>query len=107
MLLSRTESKYVALAESAKSGLYISNLSEEISLPSGYINLCGDNVFAPTLAAHKTVDQKIKHVDVKYYFIRDLVSKKRIKLNYVNRKFNIADILTKCLDIHTFSTIIS
>jgi hypothetical protein len=105
--LSSTESEYIALAESAKSGLYFSNLLKELELPCGYINLCGDNISSLTLSAHKAIHQKTKHIDVKYHFIRDLVSKKMIKLNYVNTKFNIADILTKCLDSHTFSTIIS
>ena len=105
--LSSTESEYICFAESAKSGLYFSNLLKELELPCGYINLCGDNISSLTLSAHKAIHQKTKHIDVKYHFIRDLVSKKMIKLNYVNTKFNIAVILTKCLDSHTFSTIIS
>ena len=105
--LSSTESEYIALAEAAKSGLYFSNLLAELELPTAYINLCGDNISSLTLSAHKAVHQKTKHIDVKYHFIRDLVFKKMVKLNYINTKFNIADILTKCLDPQTFNNIVS
>ena len=105
--LSSTESEYVAMAESAKSGLYFNNLLKEISFPTSYINLCGDNLSALTLSAHKAVHQKTKHIDVKYHFLRSLVTNRDVKLNYVNTKFNIADILTKIVDTTTFSSLIS
>ena len=105
--LSSTESEYVALAESAKSGLYFNNLLKEINLTTSYVNLCGDNLSALTLSAHKAVHQKTKHIDVKYHFLRSMVDNKDMKLNYVNTKFNIADILTKTVDTTTFSTILN
>jgi hypothetical protein len=105
--LSSTESEYVAMTESAKSGLYFKNLLKEINMTTTYINMCGDNLSALTLSAHKTVHQKTKHIDVKYHFLRSLVSNKSVKLNYVNTKVNIADILTKALDSTTFNNLLS
>lgn len=67
--LSSTESEYVAMTESAKSGLYFKNLLKEINMTTTYINMCGDNLSALTLSAHKTVHQKTKHIDVKYHFL--------------------------------------
>ena len=92
------------MAESAKSGLYFNNLVTKINLPTSFINLCGDNMSALTLSAHKAVHQKIKHIDVKYHFLRSLVFDKAVKSNYVNTKFNIADILTNILDTTTFGS---
>ena len=37
-------------------------------------------------------------MDIKYYFIRDLIKEGTIKLRYVASKNNKADILTKALD---------
>ena len=60
--LSSTESEYVAMTESAKSGLYFKNLLKEINMTTTYINMCGDKFSALTLSAHKTVHQKAKHI---------------------------------------------
>ena len=95
------------MTESAKSGLYFKNLLKEIKLTTSYINMCGYNLSALTLSAHKTVHQKTKHIDVKYHFLRSLVSRKCVKLNYVNTKVNIADILTKALDSTTFLNLLA
>ena len=62
---------------------------------------------ALTLSAHKAVHQRTKHIDVKYHFVRSLVSNKDVKLNYVNTKFNIAKILTKIVDTSIFGSLIS
>jgi hypothetical protein len=37
-------------------------------------------------------------VDIKYYFIRDLIKDRTIKLNYIASKNNRVDILTKVLN---------
>jgi hypothetical protein len=39
--------------------------------------------------------QRTKHVALKYFFIRDEVANKTVKIAYVSTKDNIADILTK------------
>ena len=36
-----------------------------------------------------------KHLDVKFYFLRDKVAKSEIALQYVNAVNNIADVMTK------------
>jgi hypothetical protein len=40
----------------------------------------------------------MKHVDIKFHFIRDLIEEGTIKLHYVASENNNADILTKSLD---------
>ena len=39
--------------------------------------------------------QRSKHVAIKYFFVRDTVRDKLVKISYVNTKENEADILTK------------
>jgi len=36
-----------------------------------------------------------KHIDICYYYIRDLIEDEQIKPYYINGKKNLADILTK------------
>ena len=40
---------------------------------------------------------KIKHIAIKYHYLRELVQDKEVKLEYVNTKEQIANIFTKAL----------
>ena len=100
--LSSTEAEYVALSDAARSSVYFRNLLIELGLKCTFVNLIGDNISALTLSSHRALNQKTKHIDVRYHFIRSLVREKIIKLNFVPTKFNLADILTKPLDPTTY-----
>ena len=45
---------------------------------------------------------KTKHIPIKYHFLRDQVSQKVVKLEYINTKEQIADIFTKPLPKEEF-----
>ncbi|KNZ79968.1 Copia protein [Termitomyces sp. J132] len=47
--------------------------------------------------------QHIKHVDIKYHFLREHIALKEIIIRYVNTKNNVADIFTKALPTPQFS----
>ena len=49
-----------------------------------------------TIRMAKNEISRIKHIDVKYHFIRDVLSRGKIKLMYIPSNENGADILTKC-----------
>ena len=41
---------------------------------------------------------KSKHIEIKYHYIRDMVQRRAVKLQYVATKEHIADVLKKPLD---------
>ena len=41
---------------------------------------------------------KLKHINIKYYYIRDMVQRGAVKLQYVATEEQIADVLMKPLD---------
>jgi hypothetical protein len=46
-----------------------------------------------------------KHIDIRYHYIRELLEKKQVDLNFINGSENPADILMKNLErvkFHTF-----
>jgi hypothetical protein len=48
--------------------------------------------------AHNPVyHARTKHIDIKVHFIRDLVAKSEVKLEYISTDLQVADILTKSL----------
>lgn len=102
---SSTESEYIAMSEGLKDALSFKNLLAEMKVPISYINAIGDNCSALTLAAHNTQHRRTKHIDIRFHFIRNLVDRKEVKLNYTNTTTNIADLLTKLLDTTTFKTL--
>ena len=48
---------------------------------------------------------KTKHIDIRYHFIRDLVERKIVALEYIPTKCQNADIFTKPLDRSKFETL--
>ncbi|GMG29897.1 unnamed protein product [Ambrosiozyma monospora] len=71
--LSTAQSEYIAVTEGLKSGICFSNLLNEFSLDSTYIELSGDNIASLHLAAHTSNHQATKHIDIKPHFVRDFL----------------------------------
>ena len=60
-------------------------LLEKISLPQdGATRICIDSKFALALVKNLVFHNRSKHMDIRYHFIRELVVKKEVKLNYMN-----------------------
>src|ERR1700716_518139 len=75
---STMEAEYVALAEAVKEALWISKLFQELmqyeilpGIQDTTPTICSDNNPALILANNPEKHQKAKHIDIKYYFIRD------------------------------------
>ena len=57
-----------------------------------------DNSSAINISENHVQHSHIKHIDMRYHFIRELVEQKTLILEYVETTKQIADILTKSLD---------
>jgi histone deacetylase 1/2 len=95
--LSTMEAEFVALSETAKEIKWIQSLLEDLgfSIPTPII-YC-DNEAALALSSNPTSFQRAKHIDIKYFYLRDLVQSKSIVLKKVSSELNTADIFTKAL----------
>ena len=56
-----------------------------------------DNQSCVKLLENPVFLDKSKHIEIKYHYIRDMVQKGAVKLNYVVMKEQIADVLTNPL----------
>jgi hypothetical protein len=102
--LSSCEAEFVAAAECAKMLLWIRNFLREIGMcPKKAIPLYIDNEAAKLLIANATSHQRSKHIDIRYFFIRDLVTKGIIEVRSISTDENISDIFTKGLAREKFS----
>ena len=95
---SSTEAKYMALSEACSEITWLTSLQREI----GYNNipptpLISDNQGGIFLAINPAHDRRLKHVDIRYHFIREFVETDKVNIMYISIDNMIADILTKPL----------
>ena len=74
-------------------------MKEEITEP---VILYFDNTSAINISKNPVMHAKIKHIAIKYHYVRELVEDKQVKMEYINSKEQIADIFTKPLPKDAF-----
>ena len=94
--LSSCESEFMALAATTQEAVYLNRLLVDLHDKSYEpVNIRGDNQGAIAMVKNPVKHNRSKHIDVKYYFIRDYLLQKGISVNYVPSEDNIADVMTK------------
>lgn len=95
--LSSTEAEYIALAKGISEGCWIKNLMCEINLKCNKIEFFEDNQSAIHISKNPEQHKRMKHVDLKYHFVRDKVEQGIVNLKYIPTDNQLADICTKPL----------
>lgn len=95
--LSSTEAEYMALSEAAKEAIYLRNLLGELTGKLDCVKVFNDNQSALKLSVNPMFHERTKHIDVRYHFVREVVSNNIIKVDYLSTAEMTADILTKGL----------
>ena len=90
--------EYIALHEASHEAVFLRELLEEIDFtPTGPTPIHCDNDAASILSEDHLWHPRVKHIRVKYHYVRELVSNGEIKATRVRSADNVADILTKPL----------
>ena len=76
-------------------------LELRLPLPISPILWC-DNIGATYLAADPVFHSRMKHVEIHYHFVRELVNSKQLLIGYVSTKDQLVDLLTKALPKQRF-----
>jgi len=101
--LSTCEAEYIAACASACQALWLSSLLEELKVFTGEaVDLLVDSKSAIDLAKNPMSHYRSKHIDTKFHFLRDQVSKGKIKLQHCKTEKQLADIMTKSLKSERF-----
>lgn len=96
--MSSPEAEFVAMSSCYSEAIWLGGLLHDM-LPSENIfpiQVLEDNQGAIPMAKPEET-KRVKHIDVKYHFIRDAVEQQKININYVPTRDQEADILTKPL----------
>lgn len=100
---SSTESEYVSAADCCAELMFLKTLIEEVTDVNIDVNLNVDNQSSIKLIKNGILRRKSKHIEVKYYFIKEKVDENQLKINYVPTESQTADILTKPLATTKFN----
>ncbi|CBI35129.3 unnamed protein product, partial [Vitis vinifera] len=101
--LSTTEAEFVAATVCACQAIWLRKILEELHLKQvGATTIFCDNSSTIKLSKNPVLHGRSKHIDVKYYFLRDLSNDGVIDLVYCRSENQVADIFTKPLKLAVF-----
>eukprot|EP00122_Pirum_gemmata_P021620 Pgem_evm2s20129 len=96
--LSTCESEYIAMGEGIRMIKWLLNVLGELDIKVKLpITLYSDNQAAISVGNDFKCSKKVKHIDVKYHAVREMIDQGLIKLEYISSEENIADLFTKPL----------
>ena len=94
--LSTTEAELIALTSAVRNSLYLNKIFSDIKINVKLpLKIFGDNNAANSIVSNDINSNRIKHMTVKYAFIKSLVDSKKIQIHRVDSAENRTDMLTK------------
>lgn len=104
--LSTTEAEFVASSEATREGVWLGRLMGDITPGwKGPIRIMCDNKSAVDLIKNPVYHQRSKHIDVRYYFVRERQEAGDIDVQQISTYDQLADPLTKPLPNPRFSSL--
>lgn len=102
--LSSCEAEYVALSQATSEGCWIRSILLDLNvIDSGVpIHMYCDNQSAIKVAKNPENHKRLKHVDIRWHFVRDKVANGILKLSHISGNEQTADIFTKPLNKQLF-----
>ncbi|RDX97647.1 hypothetical protein CR513_19561, partial [Mucuna pruriens] len=101
--LSTTEAEFIAAALCACQYVWLRRILEHLDYcQKGATVMFRDNASTIKLSKNPVLHGRCKHIDVRFYFLRDLCNDGVIQLNYCNTGEQLADIMTKLLKVESF-----
>jgi len=99
VVLFTTDAEYVAATKACKEMIWLKNFMKEIGKEQMSLPLYNDSQNAINLSNNLFYHDKIKHIDVRYYFIRILLKDSVLLLKKTHTSQNPADILTSVVTV--------
>ena len=98
------EAELVAPAFAMKEAVFCSNMLTELGFGKEFaqVPLYCDNTATLRALGSRSFSSRTKHIALRFFYIRELVSEGRMSTNYISTDNNPADIGTKHLNKHRF-----
>nr|KYP35962.1 Retrovirus-related Pol polyprotein from transposon TNT 1-94 [Cajanus cajan] len=100
--LSTTEFEYITLTEAIKEAIWMKRFVEKLEGKDLKTEVMCDSQSAICLFKNQTFHERTKHINVRFYLIRDIIAKGVIQVSKIGTKNNPADMLTKVILAYKF-----
>lgn len=95
--LSTAEAEYMSITEASKEAIHMKNLANDIDFKQEKILILNDNQAALHLIKNPVISSKSKHIAIKEHFIRDVIQRGEVEVQYRHSEKMFADVLTKAV----------
>lgn len=94
--LSSTESEYISMSMAAGEACWLINIIKDLFQNENMypVTIFSDNQSAIKVASTECI-KRLKHIDIRYHYVRELITKGKIVVKYVKTEDQLADALTK------------
>ena len=103
--LSTAKAEYIATRSCCSQLLWMKKLLTVYGISQDTMVIYCDTSSAIDISKNPVQHSKIKHIEIRYHFIRDLVERKIVCLEYIPTERQNADIFTKPLNKSKFETL--
>lgn len=95
--LSTAESEFYAASDCSRDVIWFRAVLAELGIEVGTVPIFSDSNCARSIIEDTENHKKIKHIDIKYFFVREQQELKTLKMMAASTELQIADIFTKPL----------
>jgi len=95
--LSTIEAEYVAMTEAMKETIWLQGLLDDLQINHDLLKINCDSMSAIYLAKNQVYHARTKHIDVRFYFVREILDEDDVKLQNIHTNENPDDMLTKVI----------
>ena len=93
--MSSMEAELIALCAAALAAVFIRNILKGFRKPQESTVIYEDNNAAAVVAQSAVIQRRARHIDLRYFKVRELVASKQVRIERVNSADNCADVFTK------------
>ncbi|GJS29475.1 hypothetical protein Tco_0490095 [Tanacetum coccineum] len=104
--ISSTEAEYIALFGCCSQILWMRSQLTDYGFQFNKIPLYCDNKSAIALCCNNVQHSRVKHIDIRYHFIKEQVENGIVELYFVRTEYQLANIFTKPLPRERFNFLI-
>jgi hypothetical protein len=97
------EAEYIAANDASKESIWLRKFISGLfgdKIETTMVHC--DNESCIKLTENSVFHYRSKHIDMRYHYIRNLVQRKTVKLQYISMREQVVDILTKPLTLRLF-----
>jgi len=97
VIFSMIEDEYMTSTEVVKEAIWPQGLMDDLRINQDFMKVHCDSISAIYLAKKQVYHAKMKHIDVRYHFVRDILEDEDIELKNIHTQNNPMDMHTKVI----------